>query len=412
MDRFSRNELRQLLEEAQSPCVSIYMPTDRTGRDTRESPIRCKNLVAQAETRLCETGLRRPEAHSLLKPVEELLGNAYFWTHQSDGLALFVDKTHFHRFRVPLEFDELVAANERFYLSPLLPLLQGDGRFFVLAVSLKSIQFFQGTRRGLSPMAPEGLPNEFIESLRLWSLTDEPDVVRFGKAGIRAQGSHQGFGHDQEGAGQEYKKGEAIVPYFRDLNDGLDKFFTTESAPLVFAGVDYLFPLFQQTCGYRYLVDRSVTGNPEGWNEQQLHREAWNIVEPLFQQGRRDALEQYGNKAAHHMASGDLAEVITAAHEGRVDTLFVAQGKQCWGVVDSNTGVVVHADNWQGGPGRQELVEHATTHALLQGAKVYAIAEEELPAGEFAAAIFRFTNPGRAVAAAGGNAMPNQIPAR
>jgi hypothetical protein len=118
-------------------------------------------------------------------------------------------------------------------------------------------------------------------------------------------------------------------------------------------------------------------------------------------------LEEYGNKAAHGMGSADLAAIITAAHEGRVDKLFVARGKQCWGTVDEATGVTIVGN--QPAPGLEELVDYAVTHTMMQNGRVYIVEEDQLPAGDVAAATFRFTNPGRVFSGTtAGQAVGNQ----
>jgi hypothetical protein len=394
MDLFHRDDLRKLLNAPSGPRVSLTMPTDRSGRGKRECPIRFRNLVAEAETRLMDLGMRRPDARAMLAPLHSRMDDAMFWAHQSDGLAMFVAKDFFQSWRLPITFDECVCASrERFHLRPLLPALQGNGAF-LLAVSLKTIQFFGGNRYGLSPLAPQGLPKALTDALDVNEYEEMLKIERFGRAGVRAENSHAGFQHDQDGAGQEYKKGEGILPFFRRLNDGLDNFFKSETAPLVFAGVDYLFPLFRQACSYRNLIDQPVEGNPEGWNEKELHARAWPVVEPYFTRQLQPALEKYGNQAAHGMGSADLAAIITAAHEGRVDTLFVARGKSCWGRVDETTGVTV-LGNRPTDSQAEDLVDHAVTQTLMQNGTVYQVDESQLPAGDYAAAIFRFTNPGR-----------------
>ncbi len=65
------------------PCVSIFMRTERTGREIQQNPIRLKNLVKEAEDRLHQLGVRSSE--SLLKPVTELIDDGAFWRRQGDG---------------------------------------------------------------------------------------------------------------------------------------------------------------------------------------------------------------------------------------------------------------------------------------------------------------------------------------
>src|SRR5439155_10931346 len=77
MELFSRDDLRALLENRRTPCVSVFMPTTRGPK--HEDKTRWKNLVADAEERLAATGLRNAEVKDLLQPVHELLNDAPFW---------------------------------------------------------------------------------------------------------------------------------------------------------------------------------------------------------------------------------------------------------------------------------------------------------------------------------------------
>lgn len=52
MQLISREEIKTLIEEPKGNCVSIYMPTHPGGPEVRQDPIRFKNLVKEAETRL------------------------------------------------------------------------------------------------------------------------------------------------------------------------------------------------------------------------------------------------------------------------------------------------------------------------------------------------------------------------
>jgi len=45
MNLLSRDELKSLMQKKETPCVSIYMPTYRTSPQTKQNPIRLKNLL-------------------------------------------------------------------------------------------------------------------------------------------------------------------------------------------------------------------------------------------------------------------------------------------------------------------------------------------------------------------------------
>ncbi len=67
MDLLQKDELKTLIQKPEGPCVSIYMPTHRAFPDTKQDPIRFKNLLREAEERLKQAGFRSLEAKKLLK---------------------------------------------------------------------------------------------------------------------------------------------------------------------------------------------------------------------------------------------------------------------------------------------------------------------------------------------------------
>lgn len=147
------------------------MPTHRAGAETQQDPIRLKNLLGRAEECLLAGGLRTPEARELLKPAQKILWNGLLWQHQSDGLAMFLSPEEFSYYRLPFDFEELVVITDCFHIKSLLPLLSGDGRFYVLALSQNQVRLLQGTRYSISEVDAGSIPVSFAEALRY----DDPE---------------------------------------------------------------------------------------------------------------------------------------------------------------------------------------------------------------------------------------------
>jgi hypothetical protein len=87
MDTLTKKDLKTLVVKNEGWCVSIFMPTHRTGPDTQQDPIRLANLLREAEEYLLARGLRTPEVKALMTPAQTLLEEALFWRDQSDGFA-------------------------------------------------------------------------------------------------------------------------------------------------------------------------------------------------------------------------------------------------------------------------------------------------------------------------------------
>jgi hypothetical protein len=117
------------------------------GAELQAEPLRLKHLLAQAEAHLFALGLRTPQVMELLAPATRLLeDNLAFWQHQRDGLALFLARDTSMVYRLPVSFAEQAVVGSRFYIRPLLPLLSGDGTFYLLALSQNHVRLWRGSR--------------------------------------------------------------------------------------------------------------------------------------------------------------------------------------------------------------------------------------------------------------------------
>jgi hypothetical protein len=308
-----------------------------------------------------------------------------FWRHQSDGLAIFLSSDFTRYYRLPLEFEDLVVVAERFHVKPLLPLLSGDGRFYILALSQDKVRLLRGSRDRVSDVELEGVPSSLAEALRL---NDPERQLQFhtatGPSG--GKGSRAAAFHGHGGVVQDDKVD--ILRYFHKVDDGLRKLLAGEQAPLMLAGVDYLLPLYREANTYPHLIEAGIEGNPDNLSAEELHQQAWAIVQPRFLEERIEAAKRFRQFADTDQASDDLAEVVPAAYHGRIETLFVALDLQQWGTFDPATNEVqLHQDSK---PGDQDLLDSAAVQTLLNGGSVYAVEPEQMPVGASLAALFRY----------------------
>ncbi|HVF58678.1 MAG TPA: hypothetical protein VNJ70_02525 [Thermoanaerobaculia bacterium] len=384
----TREEVRGLLEPRPGPCISIFLPTARAGAETQQNPIRWKNLLRAAEEQLAERGLRRPEIEELLEPLRALQDDADFWQHQSEGLAAFRAPDLVRVHRLPLRFDELAAVEDRFHLKPVFPLFDGDGRFFVLAIAMHDIRLFEGSRWSVEEVDLKDVPRSIEEAVG-GALGQKP--LAFAQSGPGARVSHGAPGFHSHGASEDDTK-TALFQFFKRVDNGIQELPIDRNAPLVLAGVDYLLPIYREATQHPHLVPEGVLGNPEILRPEELHAAAWKLVEPLFLERRRRLTERYGELSGTGRATGDLEEVVGAAHDGRVDTLFTSVGARCWGSWDPEERKVEldgHGD--APSPGSEDLCDLAATQTFLHGGEVFAVPGEEVPAeGAPLAAIFRW----------------------
>ncbi len=380
MNALSKEELTTLMQRRNDWCVSMFMPTYRTGVESQQNSIRLRNIVRQAEDGLANSGLRTQEVKELLEPVQELVNNILFWRNQSDGLALFVSKDEFHYFCLPFSFDELLVITDRFHMKPLLPLLHGDERFYILALSQNKTILYEGTSQAIKEVSVETLPNSLAEALQ----TDNPErqvKFRSGK-GVGQGGMMSGHGADIEDV-----KGN-LLQYFQRIDKGLHDLLKEGNIPLILAGVEYQFPIYREANSYPFLMEEGIAGNPKGASPEQLHRDAWAIVKPYLQKAENEALSQYNQSLGTGLTSDVVQEIIPAAYHGRVGILFVAPGYQYWGIYNPGDDTVLLDEKQE--PGNEDLADFAAIQTFMNGGTVFVVAPDLLPGGARMAALFRY----------------------
>lgn len=388
MDILTKADLERLMLKEDQQCVSIYLPTHRTGVETQQDPIRLKNLLSEAEKRLFEQGFGPRDVQKMLEPASKLLPASYFWQHQSDGLAIFLSAKISKIYRLPLSFEESVIVDDHFYIEPLLPLITGDGQFFILALSQNDIRLLNATRFGVSE----------VDTGQLVSSLDEVSSSDDHQRNLQSHSSEASGGitgrssvtfHGQGGGSDESAKND-LLRYFHLVEDGLAEFLRGDQVPLVLAGVEYLLPIYKEANTYPNIIDMVIKGNPDLLSTEELHKSAWEIIRPYFQIPQEKAVafyqQLYGQKSKR--AANTLEKILPAAIQGQVETLFIAAGMQQWGVINPSTNEIEIHDQLQ--PGDEHLLDLAAVQTYLKGGTVYIMEPEKVPGGTYAAAVLRY----------------------
>jgi len=383
VDLLSRTSFMALTEVAGGPCVTILMPTVRSRPEKRQNSPRFKKLVRRAEELLVAEGLATLKAKALLEPAQSLLENAAMWEDTGDGLAAFISPTLFRYYHLPLRLEELVVVNRLFHVKPLFPLVTYDGEFYVLALSKKQNRLLQCTRETHAEVDVPHMPQGLAEVTQYDVREKQSD---FHTRAPRSKGRRMAVvhGHDEGAAVVE----ERLQEYLHQVSKRLNDYIGERRVPLVLAGVDYIQYLYRKLSSYPGLWGAGVKGNPDRLTAEELHRQAWGIVESHFRKGYGDAIARYRELAGKGRTSGAVEEIVEAASAGRVETLFADAGAQVWGAIDPDSREVrVRAERQAGD---EELTNLAAIRAYAAGGEVHAVERAAMPEDTPLAAIFRF----------------------
>ncbi len=384
-DLVNRADLETLASpDGDPPFVSLLAPTHRFGADVEVDRLAWKNVVSGAEDALAERAMRRPEITDLLAPARALQHDGLAWQHMGDGLAMYLRPGWHRTLRVPIALPELVSVGDRFLLGPLLPMVSGDEHFLVLALSQRSLRLFEGSRQRIAQVELAGVPTD----LRDVVAPPEPrsdTMARPATSGGGTSGRAVFYGHGA--ADEDYRKDD-LVSFLREVADGLHRVLAGKTAPLVLVGLEDLVATYREVNGYRNLVGTAITSNADEMSADDLHRSAWSVVERRVDAARDQAVSVFRQLQGTQRVSGDPEVVRQAAHEGRVETLFMTADPWCWR--QDETGQLRVVEMGRAGPFAEcERLDATAVDTLRTGGRVHAT-PSQVVAGSDVAAVFRY----------------------
>src|SRR5690606_13168679 len=78
---------------------------------------------------------------------------------------------------------------------------------------------------------------------------------------------------------------EDLKVFFRQVDAAVNEVMPTPETPVVLAGVDHLHPVYREISNL-FVVEAGIEGNPEHLSPEELHEQAWPMVDQLFRERR------------------------------------------------------------------------------------------------------------------------------
>lgn len=384
MEPLSRDEFTELVNYQAANCISIYIPTHRSGVEVnqKQDAILLKNALQDATIQLQNLDLPSHEVEKILQPGFDLYKDEVFWNNQLDGLALFIANGFFKVIQLPFTVNEELFLNSSFYISPLLPAISNKEEFYLLVLSKKDAQFFHGNAFRLERLEVEGLPNGMDDVIHFEEKEGEQLLRQGGKGG---KGSANFHGHSD---GQPDEKTNLAV-YFQEVDRTLfTEVLHDKNVPLVLAGVEYLIPIYKSISKYGNIAETAITGSQEHQNTLELFTKCREILAPYFKQEVNKALQNYYNQIATALTSSMPDKVIPASHYAQVSDLFICKDEHIWGRFDQvENKLEIHLQKQDGD---ECLINKAAAQTYLHGGAVHLLDKEKMPKESIIAAFLRF----------------------
>jgi len=375
----TRNTILELIDKAENPCISLYMPTHRKGEEVQQDPIRLKNLLKKAEDHLLNYEVKPSRIESLLKEPRKLLDQPLFWQHNDRGLAIFITDDYYEYYRVPLNFNEHLLVNDHFLITPLIPMITLEGTYCILTLSQTDINLLRCTRESVDPLELEEAPTSLEEYLKF-------DVNERHLQHHSGQGKGQAIFHGQGGSSETDKK--EIENYLKQVENEVTTRLKNLNDPLILAGVDEAIAIYRKINHYERLMENAIHTNPDPLSSTEINKKGWEIIKSYFLREMYTDIDRLGDLTDTDKQSDNLTQIVEASYYGKVDSLFVPINEQSWGWFDTERDTVHHSSRQK--TGEHDLINMAAIKTLVQGGNVYALEKQDMPRDSSIAAIFRY----------------------
>jgi hypothetical protein len=396
----THEDVRALLTADSDTVVSIYISTEPKTYRPEQNSLRFRSALDMAAKKLERRGLRRPDCHSVLRPLRDLLQDERFWLHQANGLALFCSQSKLETVRLHFAPADHVRVSDAPYVVPLLEGLENGGRLALLAISKNAVRLFSCTRSEIEEIDTKMLdmPRSLADALRYDDL-QKPELLNHPSTGPgraipgqaargRGERRHAFHGHGES----DVQEKDHIAAYLHLVDAAMQsRLYDLGSPPLLLAAVDYVSAIYRGISKYRQLMTTTIEGNPDGLRPDQLHARAQPILEAGWKSRLNGARSRYEDLAARGLATAELAEVVDAADRGRVDTLLVKKGSSAWGQFDASTRTVVLSTEDEENSESVDLMDLAARKSLTNKGTVLVLDPDLMVDGDVpAAAMLRY----------------------
>jgi hypothetical protein len=368
------------LADTPGPCLTLYLPIEKSPNTTRLEGMRLKSVAQSAEQALRERNIDKATIKELLGPISNIADMREHWGATLGGtLVVLRSRDIFRGFEVGRRLDEAVHVGDHFQIRPVLKSLQEDKlEFYLLALSQKHVRLLRCTRYG-SVEVP--LPDNTPTDMETW-LNTRPPHAPPGQEATRPSDAGP-IGSFTSTTDVDHKD-QQIANFFHVINKAVCDMLKDQTVPMVLCGVEYELSMYQSINSYGNLLPDGVQGSPESLKGGELHKRALEIAHEWAKEPMLKALAIYEKLGGSERVSTNPEEIVKSAHQSRIAFLFADEAESFNGRYDPDT-MKIRDDGMI-----EDLVNLAALRTLTYGGEVFIAPSARIPGQGAMAAIYRF----------------------
>jgi hypothetical protein len=377
----SIKDLKPLLT-AEGPCLSLYMPLAATpaGQASNLNPLRWRELVDSLQKDVAIWG---SDGVKLLESVADFETVVAGSDLVGRSIAVLRSPDVFRVVLLQHEVGTEAGFGPQFRIRPLLLELTRGKSFYLLALSQANVRLLHCT---LTSSEEVPLGEGVITNFDRFMNSTEPDHARVMGAAVGPSGGSARTTVATTTSERE-SRDQFLSHFFKQIDRGVAGHLKGSHEPLITVGVDYEHTFYKRVNSYPNLLEEGVNGAANGLKSGEMQARALEVLNKSYEAKVDDVLADYNHRVGAG-ASNRLKDVVTAAHDGRVLNLVIADRLSSTGSFDPATNQVKASAN--GDTQDRDLINDAAIQTILHAGNVFVSATSKMPDGSPVAAVFRY----------------------
>lgn len=293
-----KNILKELKDVISENCITIILNTHRTKPDNQKDPILLKNLIKEAEQRLLADESKR-DAQKLIQRLSEL-ETKIDHSHNLESLILFANEDIAEYARLPIAVENRVVIDQTFATRDLVRALHSEAHYYVLVLSRQTVRLIEAFNDKVVAEIGNPFP---IENNEFYS-TNKAELSNASR------------------------QTNLIAEFFNRVDKEVNTVRKSNPLPMLICTEESNYHEYLKIADEKdSIFETYLNKNRTDEKAHAIVTEAWKIVKDHTTKINNARKAELQKTLSNGKFLSDTNEIWQAIQQGRVQTIFIEQGK-------------------------------------------------------------------------------------
>ncbi|KUG26305.1 hypothetical protein ASZ90_003854 [hydrocarbon metagenome] len=291
-------KLKEIKDIVAQSCVTIILNTHRTSPDNKKDTLTLKNLIKEAEERLLADESKR-DAKALVKRLRDLESEIDH-KYNLESLILFVNENIAEYTQLPIAVEDRVVIDHTFATRDLVRALHFETNYYVLVLSQQKVRLIEAFNDKVVAENENPFP---IENEQFYS-TQKVEISNASR------------------------QTNLVAEFFNRVDKEVNKIRKENPLPVLICTEQGNYHEYLKIADQKQSIfDTYLNKNRVNEKAHAIVTEAWKIVKEYTIEKNNIRKAELQKAVSQNKFLSDTNEIWQAIKQGRIQTIFIEQGK-------------------------------------------------------------------------------------